>query len=106
MVDTFHLFPAVDEMLAAGLKREAVEVCSHLLEDIISSLPLTGGGETLDSVSSETAESSVSLAGHLEDGESSLADQTLAMDRETDKTARIQVLLRLIKLACTMVSES
>ncbi len=38
--------------------------------------------------------------------EASPSDQPLATEaeRDTDKTARIQVLLRLIKLACMMVS--
>ncbi len=48
LVDTFHLFPPVDEVIAhaqaACLRREALEVCSHLLEGLVTSLPLGGGG--------------------------------------------------------------
>ncbi len=78
-----------------------MEVCSQVLDELVCSLPL-GGLESLDSVSDE--DSSVSLTGQLVESDSSLADQTLTMDRETDKAARIQVLLRLIKLAGMMVS--
>lgn len=46
-MDTFHLFPPVDKVLAdslaADLRREAVKVCSHLLENLVSSLPLSDG---------------------------------------------------------------
>ena len=106
---------------AASLRTEAVEVCSHLLEGLLSSLPLEeGGGEVIAGQWSEgtvalsvetdkaTSLADQSTVADLEEGgAASLADKPkLAdMEREADKAARVQVLLRLIQLACMMVSD-
>ncbi len=47
-MNTFHLFPPVDTVIAhaqaAHLRREAVEVCNHLLEELVTALPLEDEG--------------------------------------------------------------
>ncbi|XP_064383534.1 uncharacterized protein LOC135332129 isoform X2 [Halichondria panicea] len=120
LVNTFHLFPPVDTVIAhaqaAHLRREAVEVCNHLLEELVTALPLEDEG-ALEPGSGHSGREMATGSEDAEGGEdqppvdggaskeASPSDQPLATEaeRDTDKTARIQVLLRLIKLACMMV---
>ena len=112
MMEVFHLFPPLDkvtaEAKACALHVEAIStsnfILEQLLEHVVTSLEeleeqhSTGGMEGGDMESGEVEEEV-----NLEPESDSIPPVTDEM-REVDKQSRLQVLLKLLQLACVMVT--
>ena len=122
-MDVFHLFPPIDEVnahsKAASLRVEALDVSSHLLEGLLSSLPLEreedeqpidgdGSVREQDTVTDSLSQESVELTATEENGEQNVICPSefvtlTEWEREVDRDARLKILLKLLQLACMMV---
>lgn len=104
----FRLFPPIDEVVArrkaARLREEAVEVCIHIMKEILSSLPLEGVDQQRESVGEDEREkvksdNKVTLV-EAETEDEEVSDE----ERVADRDIRHRILLHLLQLACAMVS--
>lgn len=117
IMDVFHLFLPIDDVKAqekyASLRTEAVIICSCLLEDLLKELPLESA-ESLhkdtwlkedSSVPHYSPQPSMDLLEEFVGEDSAQKHQSTVtdLDKETDRDVRINILLKLLQLACMMV---
>ncbi len=106
----FRLFPPVDEVRgrkrAEKLRKEALAAAETILGELLSSLPVSGEEEAIESEKgcgrSEQRDVDCAMTEDEEDPDCfDVSDE----ERRTDKAQRQQILLNLLELACAMVRQ-
>ena len=87
------------EELAGALHTEALHISTSIIEDLLSSLPVDAEGES--ALEEAQAERRMSPT---EECESGPLEPVSDVEREMDRETRLKILLKLLQLACAMVS--
>ena len=90
------------EELAGALHTEALHISTSLIEELLSSLPVDAEGERKSTV--EEAQVEERRLSATEECESDPLKPVSDVEREMDGETRLKILLKLLQLACAMVS--
>ena len=110
MMEVFHLFPPIDKVVAearaCALHVEALAVTHLILEQLLMKVVMDKEGGEHSPLDVTEGRTESEEAHQLQDLELESDPVPLVTDemREADKQSRLQVLLKLLQLACTMVS--
>ena len=101
IVSLWHLFPSIDRKMADEralyIHKTSLEICEDILTELVTSLPLPGTPIPVDSNKGQQFFEE-------EDAVKKEIFEVSEEERQRDKDGRILVLLRLLELACAMVS--
>lgn len=120
LMDVYHLFPPIDEVRgrerAEQLRRQAVEVSTSIIEELLSSLPLgvlemegdiSGGNSLVEDLSDIAAHHLATNQGvETVEGVESVEQEVEPVtdeERLADREIRLSIYLGLLNLACAMV---
>ena len=112
-MEVFHLFPPLDQLMAeakaCALRMEALSASQFILEQLLKHIVPVNEEEQCSRSTDEVGDGDMEPE-ELEDSnfpsleqESDLIPPVTDEMREVDKQSRLQVLLKLLQLACVMV---